>query len=461
MLLSYLERKEIDEYLIKGYSYSKIIEVLNRSKNAISQANKRLNSDIIKIHSNDPIYDSNVQMVLGEIEKYMNIQVKSINNKQPKKLKVKDIYHILNKKNISISLNKTKELFKYQKNLMGNIHLHRFHLPGEYVEFDYGQLKLNLKGIDTNIDFAVYTMPYSLYDFIYVSLKQDGKAFANSLNAFIKHMGKVPPMIVFDNLSIGIQHRTKTKNKVITKLFKDLSNHYDFTAYFCTPYRPQEKSHVELSVKRIKNEFKKYNISSFNSIDEIQEFVNSRVLHNNLKPHPIKNDTRINLLQHELPKYHKNLKKPFVYYHEKRRTASSQCLISLDGSKYEVPQSYRNMRLLVKYTDHDLYIIGPNGEVAAHHILSKHKGTKRLRIWYFYRKLRRSPNKFKYTKEYLSLPKWLKLIFEHSFKSNTEAFYIFIKFFKKKPKDIIKKYMRRKNKTYSQLTKEELLIHIL
>ncbi|NBG89521.1 IS21 family transposase [Isachenkonia alkalipeptolytica] len=461
MLLPYLKRQDIKEYLSKGFSYQKTMQLLNVSRNAVTRMKEETKMELITIRHDDPVYDPAVQQVMQRILVLSRMQVRGINRKQKKRLSSKEIYHILNKETFKISLNKTRELFSYIKNQGEQAYLHIHHPPGEYVEFDYGQLRLPFPHEDRIVYFAVFTFPYSNFDFCYVSLKQDSKAFVDGFNAFVKKIGKVPPKVVFDNMKIAKDHRTEKKNATVSKMLKELSNHYSFEVQFCTPYSPWQKGGVENSVKRLKKDFIKYNIGTYSDLEEVRNFVDERLKKRNESMHPVKNDTRVNLLDHELPHFNTLPKKPFIYAKEIQRTVSSHGFITYNYSKYEVGTAYKGNRLNIRITDQKIYILGRQREVLAKYNLTKEKGTTRFRIWYSLKKIASKPNHFIKSLEYKSMPKFLKILFQHAFKENPKHFSAFMSLLFGQPKNLIKKYCKRKQIHYNQLTSEELLNLVL
>ena len=462
MLLPYLKRQEIKEYLKKGFTYKKTMEILEVSRNAITRIEDDvLQSTSLVIHLNDPIYDPSVQKVMQRILILLHMKVRGINRKHQKQLNRKEIYHILNKEGIKISQQKTTELVHYVKNQLSQSFLHIYHPPGEYVEFDYGQLRLSFPDEDRTVYFAIFTFPYSNVDYVYVSERQDSKAFVEAFNAFVKSIGKVPPKVVFDNMKIAKDHHTEKKNETVSKMLKELSHHYSFEVQFCSPYSPWQKGSVENSVKRLKNDFKEYNIGTFADLKEIQHFVDERVKERNTSKHPVKNDLRINLLSHEKPYFKPLPKKPFIYTKETTRKVSSHGFITFNYSKYEVGTAYKGKTLSIRLTDQKLYVLDQQKVVIAKYNIAKEKGSKRFRIWYATKKIAFSPQHFINSLEYKNMPKYLKIIFQNAFQSNTKNFSVFLTLLTGKSRNLIKQYCKRKNILYHQLKSEELLHLVL
>jgi hypothetical protein len=454
-LLSKIKSENINRYLTEGFTYAEIMEAVNCSEKPIRRIKKEMADDAIYIKKYHNFYDKRVQIVVERIMELLSIQYVGINNGDKKKITQRDVYVILNKSGVNISFSKTKQLFKYAKNKMKNSYLNLHYYAGEQVEFDYGQIKLNINGFDQWVYLAVYTFPYSNYDFIYVSEKHDGKAFAKSFNAFVKHIGSVPPKVVFDNLKLGVQYHSKKKNRIITKLFENMSEHFGFQPHFCSPYQPNQKGTVENSVKRIKGIIKKYNIARYDDLSQVIEFINDRLSEINDCQHPFKNNTRKELLKNEKPLFLEKPSSKFVFYEYTGRVVQKN-LVHFKYAKYEVPSIYNDMQVKVKYNKHQLYIMTQDDTVIAKHIITNKK-EKKLRIWYHCKTLYHKNYDFEATEEYRQLKGWLKKIYHNAFESDIKAFSLFIRLLRGQPKNIIKKYKHKNNLEYETLTKEGLL----
>lgn len=161
---------------------------------------------------------------------------------------------------------KVKELIRLGKNTIKESYLNIHHLPGQSMEFDWGTVNLQIgdEYKATRVSFAVFSFPYSNYKKAYVLPDSTGLSFVVSFKRFVKDMNGVPPLFRFDNMRIaGKLTRESDSEIILTPLFRDLSNHYQFNVEFCSPYCPNQKGNVENSVGILKKHFEKSYITSF------------------------------------------------------------------------------------------------------------------------------------------------------------------------------------------------------
>lgn len=120
-MLEKIKPEEIDRIITEGYSsYEEYKEILKRPDEPIRRSKRTdVEGEIIIINKNTSIYDKNIDMVMDRIIELIKLDCVTPIGKGKRKLKVKEIYIILNKKYVDITLDKTKELYRYAKNSLG------------------------------------------------------------------------------------------------------------------------------------------------------------------------------------------------------------------------------------------------------------------------------------------------------------------------------------------------------
>ena len=93
------------------------------------------------------------------------------------------------------------------------------------------------KGNPRRITLAVFSFPYSNYRKAYVLPNSGSESFVQAFQQFIEDIQGIPPLFVFDNMRIEKKFNSN-KNVQLTQLFDDLTEHYGFEAYFCSPHCP-------------------------------------------------------------------------------------------------------------------------------------------------------------------------------------------------------------------------------
>lgn len=434
------------------------------SKTTVMESSKRLKSTGSILPSKKKrksIYDPFIEKIKERIRYYISLQKSLSYRKQQKSITYEDIYHNLQAEGFQISLSKTKELLRQEKNRLKKSYLDIFYAPGEIAQFDWGQSKIQINEKTKTIYFAVFALPYSNYRKVYITEKMDSKSFCYSFKKFANDMGGIPPVLLIDNMKIAKKNASYRKNEVkLTRLFSDLSFHYSFNVRFCTPYKPNQKGTVENAVKVVKNKLKLTN-STFKSIDDLRKFITKTFDELNIKKHHEKNDTCYNLMLHEKPLFSPLPVKEYTYFNEVERKVRNTCLISFKGNSYSVPEEFKGEKILVRYNDKVIYILSKKEDILDKYIICKNKKKKKYRIWNMLHKVKVKSAGFDNSREKRSMPSWLQKLYEKTFNKNTNDFIALLEIIKKYPKDTMKKVLRLNGNNYSNLTIEKILNSIL
>ena len=148
---------------------------------------------------------------------------------------------------------------------------------------------------------------------------------------------------------------------------------------------------------------------------------------------------------------------PYVFYHYTERSVGKKDLfVQFNTSKYLVPEGYQGNKVIVRYNDEKIYIISKFKNIIAKYNNSHKKNKKIHRIWYIPNRVKTKHKGFDHTKEFRSMPNWLKKIYIHVYDKNPVEFATFIEKAINKPKDFLKKALRRNKTTIYDLTKEQL-----
>ena len=450
---------KIHELIMNGYSYREISDKVDISKNTPTALMKRLNKtgSIFPSLSRASIYDPIIDQLRERIKIYLLSKRNTYNSRKKQKLSSDEIYELIKADGYNVSKTKFKELLRYEKNNIKKSYLNVVHIPGEKVQFDWGKVTVTINNTDRRLFIAVFTLPFSNYIQAYVYESEDGYSFTKAFKKFIKDIGAVPPVLLTDNMKITrIIDDKKSKEKKLTKLFSNLSSHYNFDIEFCNPRRPNEKGGVENGVKVIKSELLSYYTNSYNSIEELNTFINSTCKRLNNNKHYKKNDTCTNLMKHEVAFFKPLPKSHFNYFQVATRKVNNKGKISFKNNKYNLPSYLRGETVTIKYNKKLIYIISENNEVIAKYTLSNVKHKKYHRIWYCIKKLLEKPNGFINSEEYKYLPNWMKIMFHNACKDKPQVFGGLLIALHKKPKDAVSKLARRLNSPINLLTLEQI-----
>lgn len=124
--------------------------------------------------------------------------------------------------------------------------------PCGVCEFDWGEVKLKIAGIDRVYQLAVFTLAWSNYRFAYLYARQDTQSFQQSHVIFFEHLGGVPHQLVYDNMRVAVKRFIGPSEKEPTDGLLGMSMYYQYNFRFCNVRKGNEKGHVERSVEYIR-----------------------------------------------------------------------------------------------------------------------------------------------------------------------------------------------------------------
>jgi len=128
------------------------------------------------------------------------------------------------------------------------------HLPGE-AQVDFGEVKVIVAGAVRTYYLLVVSFPYSNAHAARLLPAQNTECFLSALVSIFVEIGGVPPVMVFDNLSLAVRKVFWGTERKLTERFERFRWYYRFEARFCNPGRGHEKGSVENKVGYIRRNF--------------------------------------------------------------------------------------------------------------------------------------------------------------------------------------------------------------
>ncbi|WP_145543379.1 IS21 family transposase [Virgibacillus sp. SK37] len=181
---------------------------------------------------------------------------------------------------------KTKEVF-----------IRRYCEPGYEVEFDWGEVKLEIDGKIRSYSLAVFTLAHSNYRFAGLYQSESQVCVLDVHTKFIEHVGFIPSVFTYDNMRTVVKSFIGTE-KTITDSMINLSNYYQFKIRLCEPRKGNEKGHVERSVEFIRR--KAFSSQySFTDIKEAEDHLSRTLKRLNERHHHEHKEKHVNLMKKE------------------------------------------------------------------------------------------------------------------------------------------------------------------
>ena len=252
-----------------------------------------------------------------------------------------------------------------------NPSMRQIHYGGDKLFIDYSGLTMPIVNQRTGeilkAQIFVTVLGASGYTYVHASMSKSTKDFINShVNAFYFY-GGVPNILVPDNLKAAVISNKKGIVK-LNEAYSDMARHYGVAIEPARPYKPQDKSKVELGVKAIQRWIlMKLRHQTFFNVDELNEQINKLLDTYNEKKVRRFNKSRTELFELlDKPFLHPLRANRYVYKEFKKATVGIDYHIELLGNGYSVPYIYLGKKVDITYSTTSV-VISLAGNIIAHH----------------------------------------------------------------------------------------------
>ncbi|MEK7476007.1 MAG: IS21 family transposase [Candidatus Coatesbacteria bacterium] len=178
--------------------------------------------------------------------------------------------------------------------------------------------------------------------------------------------------IVYDNQKSVVAYRFR-KEIVLNGKFRKFAEYYGFNTVLCTPYKPNSKGKIERPFPYIDDDFVKGRI--FKNVDDLNaryeqwldEIANKRV-HGTTGKVPDEQFELEKLRLRPLPE------KEYEFFELVARKVATDCLISVEGSRYSVPWKHAGTSVTVKNYPNHFEVYSATEKIAEHKkMVEKHQ----------------------------------------------------------------------------------------
>jgi len=269
---------------------------------------------------------------------------------------------------------------------------------GDRLEYDFGEVFLNCgEGVKT-YHMAVISSPGGEFRWMYLYTNQKKAVFMDSHVRFFEMMGGCYHEIVYDNMRNVVSKFIGRNEKELNEDLLKMSVYYGFKINVTNCFKANEKGHVEKSVDIIRNQIFA-DTWAFNSIEDAQEYANSRLLKMNE-----------NSQMEEEKKHLKPYRPPLELAIVTEAKVNPSSLLSVDTVFYSVPEHLVGKRVTVKKYHNEIRIYAGN-EIVAKHKRIFGNGKMQIDIYHYLNTLRKKPGAIRNSVALKSIPK-LKAIFD-------------------------------------------------
>lgn len=258
---------------------------------------------------------------------------------------------------------------KYIKTL--NPSMRQIHYSGDKLFIDYSGVTVaivnQITGEISKAQIFVTVLGASGLTFVHATPTQSTKHFIESHIQAFNFYGGMPNILVPDNLKAAvISHKQGVVR--LNDSYKDMAAHYGVAVEPARPYKPQDKSKVELGVKAIQRWIlMKLRHHTFFSVDELNQQIYLLLDGYNNKIIRRLGKSRTELFETlDKPKLHPLRTNQYIFKEFKRATIGIDYHIELEGSGYSVPYIHLGKKVDVTYSATSV-VISLDGETIAHH----------------------------------------------------------------------------------------------
>lgn len=283
------------------------------------------------------------------------------------------------------------------------------HAPGE-AQLDFGQADFIEEGTLYPGHYLNLSFPYSNTGYLQMFRGENLQCLIEGMVNIFRHIGGVPPTIVFDNASSIVSDIAKNKDRTLTEGFIRFKNHYGFQSVFCNPASGHEKGNVE---KKVGYHRKNFFVPEpeFNDLIEFNKTLLPRLDKDQNREHYRKNTTIKELFKEDLNVL---LALPEVEFEAAniicKRTDANACINLYKGlHRYSTKPSLAKSSVHVKLTAHQVLILDEDfKEVVTHDRLYGETKQESFKWIPYLEQISKRPRALKYSGIYNLFPERIK-----------------------------------------------------
>jgi transposase len=293
-VLKMSEKFEILKRYVAGEAIRSIARNCQRSRNTIRKYTREFDEGLTKLKTATEEDKNELIRQLVEPHKYksgerkrrklteeiQNEIIKCLKENEVKrndgrrKIQMKniDIYEYLEEKGFDIGYTTVCNFTREYEDRRKEAYIKQEYNPGETLEFDYGEVPLEIGEKRRKLDLALFTTADGSCHF---SKIYENKKTVNYLDAHVKafeYYDGVHREIVYDNLKQAVARFTGPNGKEATDALKKISLYYGFNYRFCNARRGNEKGHVERGVEYVRRKVFSRK-SKFETVEEANKYL--------------------------------------------------------------------------------------------------------------------------------------------------------------------------------------------
>jgi transposase len=353
-------------------------------------------------------YTEEVEKRVKEILKEEERKNRLFGEKHKQKLTNKQIYAKIVSEGFDISVCTINIALAGIRKRSKEVFIRQEYELGDRLEYDFGEVFLDCgEGVKV-YHMAVFSSAGSGFRWLYLYTNQKKAVFMDSHVRFFEMMGGCWREIVYDNMRNVVTKFIGKNEKELNGDLVKMSAYYGFAINVTNCFKANEKGHVEKSVDVVRNQIFA-ETWSFNSLEDAQEYANSRLL-------KLNESSQIEEEKKRLRPY-----RPPLELAEVKDAKVDNCgFISVDTVKYSVPEYLVGRWVTVKKYHNEIRVYASNDMVATHKRLFGN-GKMQVDIYHYLNTLLKKPGAVRNSIALKSIPR-LKAIFDTYYAGQPKKF---------------------------------------
>ncbi len=360
-----------------------------------------------------------IQKRIAELLEFEDLKTKRLGTRHKQKLSGTQIHEILKQEGFDIGVTTVRN---YIRNFMKTreTFIRQEYQFGDRLEYDFGEVKLWIKGKRQTFYLAVLTAPASGFRYAYLYKNQKQEVFLDSHVQFFEMVGGSYREVVYDNMKNVVTKVLPNGDKILNEACMNLALYYDFEINTTNIRKGNEKGSVENSVKVIRNQCftKKY---EFESYEEAQSHLTMELI--KVNEQSLIQDEKVSLNAYRPPYEIGEVEKAHV---------NKYSCIRVENNFYSVPDYLMSHDVIVKKY-HDRLLIYSNQNFVCEHKKIDGSGAYQLMMSHYLNTLATKPGALKHSLVLKQQPKLFD-IYHTYFKTRTKEFIALLQ--QNKDKDI-------------------------
>lgn len=279
---------------------------------------------------------------------------------------------------------------------------------GDRVEYDFGEVKLEIGGKVGTYYMAVFGSPAGGHRWAYLYESQKKDVFMDSHVKYFEWLGGIFREVVYDNMKNVVTKFLGKNEKMLNEDLIKMSIYYGFNINVTNCYSGNEKGYVEGSVKLLRKDAfaRKYR---FESLEDAEAYLHHRLCQLNAKSR-LDEERKILLAN----------KPPLELAKLTRQKVDKYSFVRVENNFYSVPDYLVGHEVTIKNYLREIEVYASSGKVCIH---KKIDGFSQMQvdIFHYLNTLEKKPGALKNSKALKSRAE-LKTIYDKHFTKRTREF---------------------------------------